>query len=73
MKLLIYEDRAGGHRWRAVAANGRITGDSAEAYTRHEDAVRAAVAFKRDVADAAIVDLETLAQAIEQAASEEAG
>lgn len=34
----LYEDKAGGWRWRRVAPNGEIIADSAEAYTRHADA-----------------------------------
>ena len=49
MTFHVYQDAAGGWRWRLVAANGHIVADSGESYTRHEDAVRAA----RMVADAA--------------------
>ena len=37
----IYEDRAGGWRWRRTAANGRIIATSGEGYTRHWSARRA--------------------------------
>ena len=37
----VYEDRAGQHRWRLKAANGRVVADSAEGYTRKADAERA--------------------------------
>jgi uncharacterized protein YegP (UPF0339 family) len=33
-----YKDQAGQWRWRAVATNGRVVADSAEGYTRLEDA-----------------------------------
>jgi uncharacterized protein YegP (UPF0339 family) len=37
----VYEDAAGEFRWRLVAGNGEIVADSAEGYTRWEDAERA--------------------------------
>lgn len=41
MKFEVYQDRAGGWRWRLLAANNRIVADSAESYTRKVDAARA--------------------------------
>jgi uncharacterized protein len=41
MRFELYRDRARQWRWRLVAANGRIMADSAEAYTRKRDCVRA--------------------------------
>lgn len=41
MKFVLYEDKRHEWRWRLVAANGRIIADSAEGYTRKEDAHRA--------------------------------
>ncbi len=38
----VYQDKAGGWRWRLVAENGRIVGDSGESYTRRRDVIRAA-------------------------------
>ncbi|MFB6177636.1 MAG: YegP family protein, partial [Halobaculum sp.] len=38
----IYEDSAGEHRWRLVAANGESVADSGEGYTRRADAREAA-------------------------------
>jgi uncharacterized protein YegP (UPF0339 family) len=38
----VYEDAAGGWRWRRIAANNEIIADSGEAYTRKADAERAA-------------------------------
>lgn len=38
----VYEDAAGGWRWRRLAANNKIVGDSGESYTREADALRAA-------------------------------
>lgn len=32
-----YTDRHGDHRWRAIAANGRIVADSAEGYEHADD------------------------------------
>ena len=40
--IRVYEDEAGQWRWSAVAANNEIVAEG-EAYTRREDAVRAAV------------------------------
>lgn len=40
-KIEIYEDEAGGWRWRCVAANGELVA-SGEAHTRQVDAERAA-------------------------------
>jgi uncharacterized protein YegP (UPF0339 family) len=37
MKVIIYEDAAGGWRWHAIAANGEIVADSSEAYTERND------------------------------------
>lgn len=41
MKFVVYQDKSSGWRWRLVAHNGRIVADSAEAYTRKADAIRA--------------------------------
>jgi uncharacterized protein YegP (UPF0339 family) len=41
-KTIVYQDKAGGWRWKRVAGNGEIIADSAEAYTRMADAERAA-------------------------------
>lgn len=49
----IYRDRAGGWRWRFVAANGEKTAAS-EAYTRKADAVRAARRQRESAATARI-------------------
>lgn len=38
----VFQDGAGGWRWRRVAGNGEIIADSAESYTRRADAERAA-------------------------------
>lgn len=42
-RVIVYEDVAGEWRWRRVAANGEVVGDSAEGYSRKHDAKRAAV------------------------------
>lgn len=39
-RFVVYQAKDG-WRWRLSAANGRIIADSAEAYTRKRDAVRA--------------------------------
>lgn len=51
----VYQDTAGGWRWRLVAANGRIVADSGEAYTRQADVRRAVSTFKRWAYRAAVV------------------
>lgn len=38
-KVVVYRDRKGQHRWRAVARNGEIIAQG-EAYTRRHDAKR---------------------------------
>jgi uncharacterized protein YegP (UPF0339 family) len=42
LRLSIYQDKAGGWRWRLKASNGRIVADSGEAYVSHANALRAA-------------------------------
>lgn len=34
----VYQDEAGGWRWRRIAPNGEIIADSGQAYTRQDDA-----------------------------------
>ena len=46
MRFDIYQDAAGEWRWRLVAANGRIVGDSGEGYATSSNARRAARRFK---------------------------
>lgn len=46
----IYQDAAGGWRWRRIAANNEIIADSSESYTRRADASRAARRVFRSVA-----------------------
>lgn len=41
MTAEIYEDHVGQHRWRIVAANGRIMADSGEGYASRSNARRA--------------------------------
>jgi uncharacterized protein YegP (UPF0339 family) len=41
-RIEVYQDRAGGWRWRRVAPNGRYIATSGEAYTRKWSAKRAA-------------------------------
>lgn len=50
----IYQDRAGGWRWRLKAENGQIVADSAESYTREADAERAVESTLKAAAQAAI-------------------
>lgn len=42
-KTEVYEDKAGGWRWRRLAPNGQIIATAGEAYTRHADAEHAAL------------------------------
>lgn len=37
MKFQIYKDKAGEYRWRLVAHNGKIVGDSGEGYKNKSD------------------------------------
>lgn len=41
MRAEVYRDRAGTWRWRLLARNHRIVGDSGEGYSRRRDAYRA--------------------------------
>lgn len=54
-KLEVYKDRKQQWRWRLVSSNGRIMADSAESYTRKDDAVRAAARFRKAASKATIV------------------
>jgi uncharacterized protein YegP (UPF0339 family) len=56
MQFKIYRDHAGEFRWRLVAANEKTVADSAESYTRHEDAYRAAITVQTAIGAARIVD-----------------
>jgi uncharacterized protein YegP (UPF0339 family) len=40
-RVVVYEDNAGEHRFRRMASNGTITGDSAEGYASYSNAKRA--------------------------------
>ncbi len=44
LELHIYQAKDG-WRWRAEAANGKIVAESGEAYTRRDDAVKAAISY----------------------------
>lgn len=41
LQVQTYQDKAGEHRWRLVARNGRIVGDSAEGYATRAGLYRA--------------------------------
>lgn len=41
-RVEVYRDSAGEWRWRRIAANGNITGDSGQGYSRRWSARRAA-------------------------------
>ena len=56
MRFEVYRDKAGEYRWRLLSSNGRITADSAEGYTRREDAHRAIAALLLAINDVVIVD-----------------
>ncbi len=47
MEVHIYQDASGGWRWRAIAKNGKIMGDSGESYANKANAKRAAMRFRR--------------------------
>ncbi len=42
VRIQIYQDEAYLWRWRLKAANGKITADSGESYSRRDSALRAA-------------------------------
>lgn len=56
MKFEVYKDKAGEYRWRLLAANGQLTADSGEDYTRREHAHRAIAALLASINDVVIVD-----------------
>ena len=56
MKFEVYRDKAGEYRWRLLASNGKLTADSGEGYTRHEDAHRAIATMLISINDVVIVD-----------------
>jgi len=45
-KLMFYKDKAGKHRWRIVASNGRILGVSSEGYENKSDCETACLLCK---------------------------
>lgn len=47
MKLYLYQDRKGEHRWRAVSRNGRILADCGEGYTSHAMLMKGFKALKK--------------------------
>ena len=56
MRFDIYVDGQGEWRWRLVAANGRIVGDSGEGYATSSNAQRAARRFKSATYRAVVLD-----------------
>ncbi|WP_256297201.1 YegP family protein [Haloarchaeobius salinus] len=54
----LYEDRAGKYRWRLVASNGEIIGDSGEGYTTKSGARDAIGRIRERAPDAAIPSFE---------------
>jgi hypothetical protein len=58
MEIRVYQDLAGGWRWRVVADNGRIVADSAEAYDSKSNAKRAAQ--RLIAADLTLIDMSVL-------------
>jgi len=56
LKFEVYRDKADEYRWRLLAANGRLTADSGEGYTRREDVHRAIAALLMGINDVAIVN-----------------
>lgn len=61
MRFLIYKDAEGEWRWRLVAANGNILGDSGQGYkgsvTKVTDRVRSLVEGIRSAGDIEVHDL----------------
>jgi uncharacterized protein YegP (UPF0339 family) len=55
MRFELYEDKAGGWRWRLVAKNGRIVADSGEGYKGQGNARRALKAFRKGCDDAKVL------------------
>lgn len=53
MTFEYFQSQNGQFYWRARAANGRITADGAEGYTREADVKRAIQAFTRSVTHSA--------------------
>lgn len=51
MHFEIYTDKAGEHRWRLVASNGRVIADSGEGYKHLQDCRDAITKVKRVNAD----------------------
>jgi uncharacterized protein YegP (UPF0339 family) len=49
MKFATYTDKAGQHRWRAVAKNGKTVADSGEGYASKGNATKALQKFISDV------------------------
>lgn len=49
MKFSIYTDKAGQHRWRAVAKNGKTVADSGEGYASKGNATKSLQKFISDV------------------------
>lgn len=56
MKIVIYEDLRGEHRWRLVAGNGRIVADGSEGYLDETNARDAVERLLRAFADGVEVD-----------------
>lgn len=55
MKFEVYEDKSGQWRWRAVASNGKIIADGAEAYKRQRNCLRSLRRLRWDAAQTPIV------------------
>jgi len=56
-KFEVYRDRAQRFRWRLVAHNGRITGDSGQGYDSRSAAHRAVETVRSEVGKAPIADV----------------
>lgn len=52
--FVLYRDKAGEHRWKLVASNGRIVADSGEGYKTKTGARHAAEALKGKAGTATI-------------------
>ena len=56
MGFEVYQDAAGGWRWRFRVQNGKLVADSGEAYSSHSNATRAIEEFKKQVEQASAPD-----------------
>lgn len=56
MKVVVYQDKAGEHRWKLLARNGRCLCDSGEGYKTKRGAVRACALLADAAAGSVLFD-----------------